>query len=84
LDLRLPELEAFMAEDQAKLITGSTGDIHAHDVIGVDIDLLETDDDFLEAGLLVPQQVNIGVSNVKLVIPFNKEFSSLGFVLRHF
>lgn len=78
-DLRFPELEALVSENDglSLLLTTPTvfGNIHDHQVVGVNIDGLETDDDFLCPSFCVSEHMNVSVPNIQLVLPLNEELS---------
>ena len=80
MDLRFPKLKPLMSEDQSlveTLIIGSFTFLHvqAHDAIGIDVDLLIANDDLFKAS--TAQYLNMCISNVKFILPFDHEFTLL-------
>jgi hypothetical protein len=77
--LTLPKLEALMSKDHSLLI--SDRDIHANHIVCVDEDGFITDNQLLKALRLVSEHVDVGVSDIKLVLPLDQELSLIWVLL---
>jgi hypothetical protein len=71
-DLRLPQLEALMSEDDGVLI-GLASNIQHDQVESINVDRLVADNQLLYSVLDVTQHLNVGVPNVQLVLVLDVE-----------
>lgn len=62
-----------MPKDDGVPLSLFLGDVHYHEIVGVDVDGLEADHHFFDASVKVPQHVDVSVSDVQLVLPLNQE-----------
>ena len=82
INLTFPQLETLMPENDRLVLF--LGNVHDHHIISVDENGLVGDSDLFDALLLVPQYKDVGVTDIKFILPLYQKFALKGVTFVHF